>query len=42
MVGAMVTHLRLGQISFAMLNLFYLVLAAFIAWGRFGLEPFSA
>lgn len=41
MVGAMVTHGRLGQIKLVMLNSVYLVLAVFIAWGRFGPEPFS-
>lgn len=40
MVGAMITHSRLGQFKFVMLNSVYLALAAFIAWGRFGPEPF--
>jgi len=40
MVGAMVTHGRLGQFKLVMLNLVYLALAAFIAWGRFGPESF--
>jgi DoxX-like family len=40
MVGAMITHGRLGQFKFVMLNSVYLALAAFIAWGRFGVEPF--
>jgi hypothetical protein len=40
MVGAMVTHARLGQPGLAMLNLAYLALAAFIAWGRLGPESF--
>jgi DoxX-like family len=40
MVGAMITHGRLGQFKFVMLNSVYLALAAFIAWGRFGPEPF--
>jgi hypothetical protein len=35
MLGAMITHGRLGQFKFVMLNSFYLALAAFIAWGRF-------
>ena len=35
MVGAMITHGRLGQFKFVMLNSVYFVLAAFIAWGRF-------
>lgn len=41
MVGAMVTHGRLGQVRLAMLNAVYLALAAFIAWGRFGPESFT-
>ena len=41
MVGAMITHGRLGQFKFVMLNSVYLLLAAFIAWGRFGPSPFS-
>jgi hypothetical protein len=36
MVGAMVTHGRRGEFKFVVLNLVYLALAAFIAWGRFG------
>lgn len=36
MLGAMVTHGRLGEYRFVMLNLIYLALATFIAWGRFG------
>jgi hypothetical protein len=40
MAGAMITHGRLGQVGFVLLNTVYLLLAAFIAWGRFGLEPF--
>jgi hypothetical protein len=34
MVGAMVTHGRLGQGRFVLLNLVYLAIAAFIAIGR--------
>ena len=41
MIGAMITHGRLGQFELVMLNLFYLALAAFIAWGRFGPESFG-
>ena len=42
MVGAIVTHLRYTGFSwFVVLNLIYLALAAFIAWGRFGPEPFT-
>ena len=43
MIGAMITHYRHGGLSrFMLLNLTYLVLAAFIAWGRFGPAPFTA
>ena len=42
MIGAMITHGRLGQFKLVMLNLVYLALAAFIAWGRFGPESFVA
>lgn len=41
MVGAMITHGRLGQVQFVMLNVLYLALAVFIAWGRFGPESFT-
>ncbi|TLS43064.1 DoxX family protein [Streptomyces montanus] len=41
MAGAMVTHGRLGESKFVVLNLIYLALAAFIAWGRFGPESFT-
>ncbi|MEU4779582.1 DoxX family protein [Micromonospora sp. NPDC023633] len=42
MVGAMIIHVRLNQFKLVMVNLGYVALAAFIAWGRFGLEPFTA
>ncbi len=42
MVGAMVTHGGRGEVTFVVLNLIYLALAAFIAWGRFGPEPFTS
>jgi DoxX-like family len=42
MVGAMITHGRLGQFKLVMLNSVYLALAAFIAWGRIGPESFIA
>ncbi|MGW5744563.1 DoxX family protein [Amycolatopsis sp. NPDC003861] len=35
MVGAMITHARHGSAGFAALNLAYLAVAAFVAWGRF-------
>jgi DoxX-like protein len=42
MVGAMITHGRLGQYKLVMLNVAYLALALFIAWGRFGPAYFTA
>ena len=42
MVGAIITHGRLGQFKLVMVNLIYLALAAFVAWGRFGPESFIA
>lgn len=43
MIGAMITHLRHdGAGRFVALNLTYLALAAFVAWGRFGPAPFTA
>ena len=41
MVGAMITHARLGQFALVGLNAVYLALAAFITWGRFGIAPFG-
>lgn len=41
MVGAMITHGRFGQYGLVLLNLAYLALAAFIAWGRLGIESFT-
>jgi hypothetical protein len=41
MVGAIITHLRDGEARFIALNLLYLALAAFVAWGRFGPESFT-
>ncbi|MFI8306782.1 DoxX family protein [Streptomyces sp. NPDC085927] len=41
MVGAMITHGRLGQFALVLLNTVYLVLAVFVAWGRLGPEPFT-
>ncbi|HEX4429174.1 MAG TPA: DoxX family protein [Frankiaceae bacterium] len=40
MVGAMITHGRLGQVKFVMVNVVYLAIAVFIAWGRFGPRPY--
>ena len=33
---------RRGEAKFVVLNVIYLALAAFIAWGRFGPEPFTS
>jgi hypothetical protein len=41
MVGAMITHGRRHEAAFAVLNVTYLALAAFVAWGRFGPESFT-
>jgi hypothetical protein len=40
MIGAMVTHGRLGQTKFVMVNVVYLAIAVFVAWGRFGPRPY--
>ncbi|MFE4001784.1 DoxX family protein [Nocardioides sp. YIM B13467] len=42
MIGAMITHARLGQAKLAMVNVAYLALAVFIVVGRFGTTPFTA
>jgi hypothetical protein len=42
MVGATITHVRHGSANFAVLNLAYLAVAAFVAWGRFGPAAFTA
>jgi len=42
MVGAMTTHGRLGQYKLVMLNVVYMLLAVFIAVGRFGSESFMS
>ena len=42
MIGATITHGRLGQVKLAMLTSAYLMLAGFVAWGRFfGPESFT-
>ncbi|WP_329265148.1 DoxX family protein [Streptomyces pseudovenezuelae] len=41
MIGAMVTHGRRGESALVVLNLAYLALAVFVAWGRFGPESFT-
>jgi hypothetical protein len=42
MIGAMITHARLDQYKLVLVNSVYLVLAVFIAVGRFGPESFTA
>ncbi|MEU6034165.1 DoxX family protein [Actinomadura sp. NPDC047616] len=41
MVGAMITHLRRHEATAIVVNLVYLALAGFVAWGRFGPESFT-
>jgi uncharacterized membrane protein YphA (DoxX/SURF4 family) len=40
MLGAIVTHLRRHESGFVVANAVYLILAGFVAWGRFGPESF--
>lgn len=40
-VGAVITRLRRGEKLTIVPDLVYLAMAAFVAWGRFGPEPFS-
>ncbi|MFG3690581.1 DoxX family protein [Micromonospora sp. NPDC047740] len=42
MAGAMITHLRRHETKVIVVNLAYLALAAFVAWGRFGPESFTS
>ncbi|MFG3620937.1 DoxX family protein [Nocardia sp. NPDC047654] len=42
MIGAIITHLREGEAKFIVLNLVYLALAAYVAWGRLGPESFTS
>ncbi|MFJ5775356.1 DoxX family protein [Streptomyces sp. NPDC093094] len=41
MVGAMITHGRRGEAKFVAVNVVYLAIAVFIAWGRLGPETFT-
>lgn len=41
MIGAAIVTWRLRESMHALLNLAYLALAAFVAWGRFGPESFT-
>ena len=40
MICAIITHIRYGESQAIVVNLVYFLLAAFIAWGRFGPESF--
>lgn len=42
MIGAAITHGRRGESQMIVVNVVLLALAAFVAWGRFGPEAFSA
>ena len=42
MVGAVITRLRRREAKPMVADLVYLALAAFVAWGRFGPESFTA
>lgn len=42
MVGAMITHGRLGQLKLVLVNLVYLAMAAFVAVGRFATGSFAS
>jgi DoxX-like protein len=41
MVGAMVTHFRRGESKMILVNLAYLGLVTFVAWGRLGPQSFT-
>jgi hypothetical protein len=41
MVGATITRIRRHEFKFMIGDLVYLVLAGFVAWGRFGPESFT-
>jgi hypothetical protein len=41
MVGAMITHLRRHEAMAIVVNVAYLALAGFVAWGRFGPGSFT-
>ena len=40
MLGAVITRIRRHELKFMMVDLVYLALAGFVAWGRFGPESF--
>ncbi|MPZ54067.1 MAG: DoxX family protein [Acidimicrobiia bacterium] len=41
MIGAVITRIRRHEAKFMMGDLVYVALAGFVAWGRFGPEPFT-
>ncbi|MEU9087995.1 DoxX family protein [Streptomyces sp. NPDC048357] len=41
MTGAAITRIRRHEITFMVVDLVYLALAAFVVWGRFGPESFT-
>jgi len=41
MIGAIVTHLRRGEARTIVVNVVLLLLAAVVAWGRFGPYAFA-
>lgn len=41
MIGATVVRVRRGEFGLMVLDLAYLALLAFVAWGRFFVEPFT-
>lgn len=41
MIGATAVHYRLGQPRLAMVTTAYVLVATFVAWGRFGPESFT-
>lgn len=41
MVGAAITRLRRNEVKFMVVDLAYLALTGFVAWGRFGPESFT-
>jgi len=42
MIGAIITHIRRGESPMAVINLVLLVLAAFVAYGRFVAVPYGS
>ena len=42
MTGAVITRIRRHELKYMIADLVYLVLGAFVAWGRLGPESFSA